>query len=182
MSTVIYYENEFNQSITEHQAEMSDAYLKITKFNNLTKIKEEYVDTILSEVTYYQDNESLVDIFQQFPSLNKLDIVNRIEIRSNYIRENILTYQKDGTVQLHAFNIEHILTGKSICFGQYHLQTLEIINESVVKMKYDVSGNVSYSYYYDASGKINVIEEESGEPFCNEFSVEYYNDVLPLLP
>lgn len=182
MSTVVYYENEFNQAITECQAKMSNIYVKITKFNDLIKIKEEYIDHRLSEVTYYQDNESVADLFHQFPSLNKLDIVNRIEIEGNYVRENIFTYQKDGSVQLHAFNIEHVLTGKSICFGQYNLERGEILHESVVKMKYDVSGNVSYSYYYNSCGKIQVIEEGSEEPFCNEFSVEYYNDVLPLLP
>lgn len=182
MSTVISYENEFNQSVTESRAQMFETYIKIIKLNNLIKVKEEYINNLLIEVTYYQDNESVAEIFNKYPSLNKLDIAKRVEIQGNYIREDIFTHQKNVGLKLYSFNIEHIVTGKSICFGSYNLQTGEIINKSVVKMKYDISGNVSYSYYYNSLGKVNIIEEESGEPFSNEFSKEYYNNVLPLLP
>lgn len=182
MSTVISYENEFNQSITEYQAQMSDTYVKVTRFNNLKKIKEEYVNNILSEVTYYQDNESVTEIFNKYPLLNNLDIAKRVEIQGNYIKEEIFTHQRNAGLKLHSFNIEHILTGKSICFGSYNLQTGEIINESVVKMKYDISGNIAYSYYYNSLGKVGVIEEENGEAFSNEFPETYFNNVLPLFP
>lgn len=136
----------------------------------------------MTEVTYYQDNETIIEIFNKYPQLNFIDVAKRTEIQGNYVKEEIFTYDKNGELKLHAFNIEHILTRKCICFGRFDLQTGDVNRNSVVKIKYDISNDISYTYYYDSIGKVYIIEEGSGHLFSNEFSVHYYDYALPLLP
>ena len=160
----------------------SSEYVKVIKINGQTKIREDYNEKVMVEVTYYQDNESIHEILAKYPLLNLIDIAKRTEIQGNYIKEEISTYHKNGELKLHASNIEHILTGKSICFGRYNLQTGDVNRNTVVKTKYDVYNNVSYSYYYNSAGEVYVIEEGEGFGFSNDFSESYYNYALPLLP
>lgn len=182
MSTTISYENEFSKGITEQQAKISKAFTKIIKINSVTKVKEEFFNSELKNVVFYQENETIDEIFNKYPTLNGIDIAKKKDIQGDYLREEIFGYLKNEGLKIHSFNVEHILTGKSICFGDYDLQTGNIILESVMKIQYDKFLNIAYNYYYDSLGKIDIIEEVSGERGYNEYSESYYNNVLPLIP
>lgn len=182
ISTSIHYENEYSELITEEEALASKEFVKITGINGRTKIREDYENNLLIEVTYYQDHETIHEILNKYPLLDNIDIAKRTEIQGNYLKEETFTYHKNGELKLHTFNIEHHVTGKSICFGTYNLQTGEVNLNSVVKTKYDVSDNVSYTYYYNSAGEVYVFEEGDGGGFSNEFPESYYHYALPLFP
>ncbi|MDN3691917.1 hypothetical protein QWZ06_06430 [Chryseobacterium tructae] len=179
---IITYENEHHQLITEEEAQKAQIFTKIIKADSLTKIKEEFFNGELSNVVFYQEGETIDEIFDQYPGLNGADVAIRKEIQGNYIREEVFGYLRNQRLKLHSFTIDHVLTGKTICFGDYDLQTGNIILKSVMKIQYDQFLDIAYYYHYNSSGKIDYIEEGSGERGCNEYSESYYNDALPLFP
>ncbi|WES99921.1 hypothetical protein P2W68_09880 [Chryseobacterium arthrosphaerae] len=184
MSTVISYENEYFDPVTEEEALASNEFVKIIKINGRTKIREEYIGGVVVEVTYYQENEPTAEVFAQYPLPILVNIIHRKETRGNYLKEEMLSYNKDREIQFRSFtfNIVHQSTEQSICFGSYDLETGEVKNDSVVKTKYDAYGDAAYTYYYDVSGKVYVMEEGNGGLFSGEFPENYYSEALPLFP
>lgn len=182
MDITISYENEYFEPVTEKEALLSHEFVKIVKINGQTKIKEEYVENTIVEVTYYQETETIAKIFDQYPLLNLIDIIHRQETQGNYQREEVFSYSKDCGIMLRSFNIVHHTTEQCICFGSYDSEKGEVKKDRVVKTKYDASGDVAYTYYYDVSGKVYVIEEGDGGIFSGEFPESYYNYALPLFP
>ncbi|QQV01262.1 MULTISPECIES: hypothetical protein [Chryseobacterium] len=182
MSTTISYENEFNSSITEQQASMLNNFNKIIKNNNVLKVKEEYVNGKISDIVFYRENESIDEIFNKYPMLSRIEVANIIENNGVYIQQVFEAYSKNEGLKLRTFNVESISTGKSICHGYYNLQTGEIIPEKTEKYMYDVYGDLVCRFIYNNIGKIEKIREEGGGIFSNEFSMDYYNNVLPLFP
>lgn len=181
MSTIISYENEYFESVTEEEALASNEYVKTIKINGRTKIVEGYQANEIVEVSYYQETETIADILDLYPPPILVDIIHRKEIQGNYLREEIVTYN-DRVSGLRAFSIVHYTTEQCICFGSYDSETREVKKNSVAKTKYDAFGDVAYMYYYDLSGKVYVIEEGEGGTFSGEFPESYYNYALPLFP
>ncbi|REC63574.1 hypothetical protein DRF65_05640 [Chryseobacterium pennae] len=181
MDITISYENEYFEPVTEKEALLSHEFVKIVKINGQTKIREEYVGNTIVEVTYYQEAETIADILDLYPPPIGVDIIHRKEIHGNYLREEIVTYN-DHVSGLRAFSIVHHATEQCICFGSYDSETGEVKKDRVVKTKYDASGDIAYMYYYDASGKVYVIEEGDGGIFSGEFPESYYNYASPLFP
>lgn len=181
MNTTISYENEYFESITEEKVLVSHEFVKVIKINGQTKIREEYVGNTIVEVTYYQETETIAEILDLYPPPILVDIIHRKEMQGNYLREEVATYN-DRVSGLCAFSIVHHTTEQCICFGSYDSETGEVKKNSVVKTKYDASGDVAYTYYYDLSGKIYVIEKGDGGNFSGEFPESYYNYTLPLFP
>lgn len=179
---MISYENEHGQMITEQEAQKSKVFTKIIKVNSIIKSKEEFFNGELRNVIFYQEGETIEEIFNQYPEVNGLDIVKRKEVQGMYIMEEVFGYLKNEGLKLHSFNIDNTVTGKTICFGDYDLQTGNIILKSVMKIQYDQFLDIAYHYYYNSSGKIDRIEEVSGERGHNEYSESYYNNVFPLFP
>ncbi|WP_336686059.1 hypothetical protein [Chryseobacterium bernardetii] len=181
MSTIISYENGYFESVTEEEALASNEYVKTIKINERTKIVEGCQTNEIVEVSYYQETETIADILDLYPPPILVDIIRRKEIRGNYLREEIVTYN-DRVSGLRTFSIMNHTTEQCICFGSYDSVTGEVKKNSVVKMKYDAFGDIAYMYYYDLSGKVYVIEEVEGETFSGEFPEGYYNYALPLFP
>lgn len=181
MNTIISYENEYFESVTEEVALASTEYVKTIKINSRTKIVEGYQANEIVEVSYYQERETIAEILDLYPPPIVVDIIHRKEIQGNYLREEIVTYN-DRVSGLHAFSIVHHTTEQCICFGSYNSETGEVKKNSVVKTKYDAFGDVAYRYYYDLSGKVYVIEEGEGGKFSGQFPESYYNCALPLFP
>ncbi|REC63573.1 hypothetical protein DRF65_05635 [Chryseobacterium pennae] len=179
---IITYENEHYQLITEEEAQKMQGFTRVIKVDSITKIKEEFFNGELSNVVFYQEGETIDEIFDQYPGLNRVDVAKRKEAQGNYIREEVFGYLRNQGLKLHSFNIDHTLTGKTICFGDYDSQTGNIILKSVMKIQYDKFLDIAYNYCYNSSGKIEYIEEGSGERGCNEYSESYYDNVLPLFP
>lgn len=179
---IITYENEHHQLITEEEAQKMQDFTRVIKVDSITKIKEEFFNGKLSNVVFYQEGETIDEIFDQYPGLNRVDIAKRKETQGNYIREEVFGYRRNQGLKLHSFNIDNTLTGKTICFGDYDSQTGNIILKSVMKIQYDQFLDIAYNYYYNSSGNIEYIEEGSGERGCNEYSESYYDNVLPLFP
>ena len=178
---MISYENEHGKLITEEEAHKSKVFIKINKVNSIIKRKEEFFNGELRNVIFYQDGETIDEIFNQYPEVNRCD-VKRKEVQGMYIMEEVFGYLKNEGLKLHSFNIDNTVTGKTICFGDYDLQTGSIILKSVMKIQYDQFLDIAYHYYYNSSGKIDYIEEVSGERGYNEYSESYYNNVFPLFP
>lgn len=181
MKTII-HENVHGQLITEEEAQKVQIFTKIIKADSLTKIKEEFFNGELSNVVFYQEGETIDEIFDQYPGLNRVDVAKRKETQGNYIMEEVFGYLRNQGLKLHSFSIDNTLTEKTICFGDYDLQTDNIILKSVMKIQYDQFLDIAYYYHYNSSGKIDSIEEGSGERGCNEYSESYYNYALPLFP
>ncbi|RTZ45982.1 hypothetical protein EJ377_15125 [Chryseobacterium arthrosphaerae] len=91
-------------------------------------------------------------------------------------------------IKIVRFNFDHlhlilyISLQSNLLFGSYDLETGEVKNDSVVKTKYDAYGDAAYTYYYDVSGKVYVMEEGNGGLFSGEFPETYYSEALPLFP
>ncbi|MBP2616424.1 hypothetical protein [Chryseobacterium jejuense] len=181
MSTIISYENEYFEPVTEEEALASNEYVKKIKINGRTKIVEGYQENEVVEVSYYQETETIANILDLYPPPILVDIIHRKEIQGNYLREEIITYN-DRVSGLNAFSIVHHITEQCICFGSYDSDTGEVKKNSVVKTKYDAFGDVAYIYYYDLSGKVYIIEECEGGRFSGEFPESYYNYAFPLFP
>lgn len=179
---IVTYENEHHQFITEEVAQKSQIFTRIIKVNSLIKIKEEFSNGKLHNVVFYQEDETINEIFNLYPELNGIDIAKRTEIHENYAMEEVFGYLKKEGLKLHSFNIDNTLTGKTICFGDYDLQNGNIILKSVMKIQYDQLLDIAYYYHYNNLGKIESIEKVSGERGYNEYSESYYNNVLPLFP
>ncbi|MBP2616423.1 hypothetical protein [Chryseobacterium jejuense] len=178
----ISYENEHGQFLTEEETQKTQVFTRIIKINSIIKTKEEFFNGELHNVLFYQEDETIDEIFNQYPELKGIDIVKRKDVQGNYLREEIFGHHRNEGLKLHSFNIDNTFTGKTICFGDYNLQTGNIILKSVMKIQYDHFLNIAYHYYYNSSGKIDRIEEVSGERGYNEYSESYYNNVLPLFP
>lgn len=181
MSTTISYENEYFDPITEEEALASNEYVKTIKINGRTKIVEGYQENVVVEVSYYLETETITEILDLYPPPIVVDIIHRKEIHGNYLREEVVTYN-DRVSGLRAFSIVHHITEQCICFGSYDSETGEVKKDRVVKTKYDAFGDIAYTYYYDLTGKVYVIEEGDGGLFSGEFPESYYNDALPLFP
>lgn len=182
MKKTITYENEYTVPITEKQALGSRNFTKIIKINSIIKSKEEFINGELRNVIFYQEGETIDEIFELYPSLNKIDIAKIKEVQGNYIKEEVFGYLKSEGLKLHSFNIDNTLTGKTICFGDYNLQTGGIIMETVMKIQYDQDLNIANNFYYSKEGGIQTIEEVSGEKGDSDYPDTYYNYVLPLFP
>ncbi|AZA90465.1 Uncharacterised protein [Chryseobacterium nakagawai] len=178
----ISYENVYGQLITEEEIQSAQIFTRIIKVDSIAKIKEEFFYGKLSNVVFYQEGETIDEIFGQYPELNVIDIAKRKEVHGNYVIEEIFGYCKNEGLKLHSFNINDVVRGKTICFGDYDSQTGNIILKSVMKIQYDQFLDIAYYFYYNSLGKIDRIEEVSGERGYNEYSQSYYNNVLPLFP
>jgi len=182
MKRTITYEKERNISVTEEQAQASRNFTKIIKVNSIIKTKEEFLNGELHNVVFYQEEETVDEIFSLYPELNGIDIAKRKEVQGNYIMEEVFGYLKNEGLKLHSFAIDNIVTGKTICFGDYDLQTGNIIMKTVMKIQYDCDLDIACYFYYNNQGTIEIIEEVNGERGCNDYPNSYYNNVLPLFP
>lgn len=182
MKRTITYENERNIPITEEQAQASRNFTKIIKIDSLIKCKEEFINGELWNVVFYQEGETIEEIFGQYPSLNGIDVVTRKEVQGDYIMEEVLGYLKNEGLVLCSFNIDHASTGRTICFGDYDGQTGKIRMETVMKIQYDDDQNIVTNFYYNKEGTIEIIEEVSREKGCHDYPDTYYDHVLPLFP
>jgi hypothetical protein len=54
---------------------------KLLKSDSIIKCKEEFINGELWNVVFYQEGETIEEIFGQYPSLNGIDVVTRKEIQ-----------------------------------------------------------------------------------------------------
>jgi len=174
----IFYENNYNKSITYDQAIASSSYYKVYTENDITKKKEFYENGILKFYEYYKiQNELDIDIINMFNyTALTFVIINSYEI-SNFEAQIRRVYKGNSYLTKQRFLYD--IDGYMLCEENFDVSSDQPISKETKKFLFRDSYDDYFpimTAYYNIDGTLKLIEYDT---LTDQDEIWFYEDGVP---